>query len=173
VLARLDAPPPAPVAEPEPSQEGAEGPGAACAREVIEHVVEGLGLSASLRVAEEEGHVRVSLAGADLGLLIGRHGQTIDAVQYLANAIVHRRLGGEAPEVVVDAQGYRERRERMLHQVAVTAAVQARRTGRPVALDPMTSVERKIVHMRLKDEAGVRTASEGNDPNRYIVVLPE
>ena len=111
------------------------------------------------------------VTGGDLGLLIGRHGQTIDAVQYLANAAMHR--GGSGVEVVIDAQGYRERRERMLHGVAAKAAAEARRSGHAVALESMTAVERKIVHMHLKDVAGVQTTSEGAEPNRHVVVLPD
>ena len=75
--------------------------------------------------------------------------------------------------MVIDAQGYRERRERMLHDVAVNAAVEARSTGNPVALEPMTSVERKIVHLRLKEFEGVGTESDGSEPNRHVVVIPE
>ena len=102
--------------------------------------------------------------------MIGRHGQTIDAIQYLANAVMHRH--GEEVEVVIDAQGYRERRERMLHDVAVNAAVEVRATGNPVPLEPMTSVERKIVHLRLKEFEGVGTESDGAEPNRHVVVIP-
>ena len=160
-------PPPEPVAaRPDDS------PVAARVRALMGHVVAGLGLDADVAIADTGERVEATVTGADLGLLIGRHGHTIDAVQYLANAIVHRRE--EQPyEVVVDAQGYRARRERTLRDVAARAAEDALRSGAPVALEPMTSVERKIVHTYLKAEVpGVRTASEGADPNRHVVVLP-
>ncbi|HEX5260730.1 MAG TPA: RNA-binding cell elongation regulator Jag/EloR [Gaiellales bacterium] len=170
VIAVLPDPPAeAPKAQPPPRPD--ESPAAAQVRELVSTVVEQLGLSASVRITEAEGQIDALVSGGDLGLLIGRHGQTIDALQYLANSVMHRR--GLEAEVVIDAQGYRERRERMLHEVAVTAAAEARRTGRPVELDPMTSVERKIVHLRLKELAGVTTASEGNEPNRHVVVVPD
>ena len=141
-------------------------------RELLMHVVDALGIDAEVEVAEEPGCVTGTVTGEDLGLLIGRHGQTIDAVQYLANAIVHRRA--EAPaEVVIDAEGYRDRRRRALWGVADRAVADVRRSGRPVALEPMTSVERKIVHLHLKEVRGVGTASEGLEPNRHVVVLPE
>jgi spoIIIJ-associated protein len=162
--------PPAEAAPPAPPQLD-ESPAAAQVRELVSTVVEQLGLHASVRISEGEGQIEALVTGGDLGLLIGRHGQTIDAVQYLANSVMHRR--GLEAEVVIDAQGYRERRERMLHEVAATAAAEAQRTGRPVELDPMTSVERKIVHLRLKELAGVTTASEGNEPNRHVVVVPD
>ena len=104
-------------------------------------------------------------------MLIGRYGQTIDAVQYIVNAIVARR-GGERVEVTVDAAGYRERRRAMLERIAVRSAERARNEGAPVELEPMTAVERKVVHLRLKEFDGVETSSEGAEPNRYVVVSP-
>jgi len=141
-------------------------------RSQVRHVVDGLGLDAAVTVVESDAGVAATVTGDDLGLLIGRHGHTIDAVQYLANAIVHRHE--EAPvDVVIDAQGYRARRERTLRDVAARAAADAIRTGEPVPLEPMSSVERKIVHVYLKAEVPrVQTASEGAEPNRHVVVLP-
>ena len=103
--------------------------------------------------------------------LIGRYGQTIDAVQYLVNAIVASREG-ERVEVTVDAAGYRERRRATLEQLAVRSAERVLASGRPVELEPMSAVERKVVHLRLKDFAGVETSSEGTEPNRYVVISP-
>jgi spoIIIJ-associated protein len=141
-------------------------------RAVVSRVVAALGLRASVDIDESDEEIRATVNGDDLGLLIGRHGHTIDAVQYLANAILHRHEETDLG-VVVDAQGYRARRERTLRDVAARAAADAVRTGAPVALEAMSSVERKIVHMYLKAEVPqVRTASEGSEPNRYVVVLP-
>ena len=134
---------------------------------------DGLGIDADIDIDEAGGQVTGTVSGGDLGLLIGRHGQTIDAIQYLANAIVHRRQSDPA-EVVVDAEGYRERRSRALCGVADRAVPRTpAASGRPVALEPMTSVERKIVHLHLKEVAGVATSSEGVEPNRHVIVLPE
>jgi spoIIIJ-associated protein len=141
-------------------------------RELLGRVVHGLGIDADVEIEEAEGRVTGTVSGGDLGLLIGRHGQTIDAIQYLANAVVHRRQA-EPVEVVVDAEGYRERRARALCGVADRAVAEALRTGRPVALEPMTSVERKIVHLHLQEMDGVGTSSEGVEPNRHVIVLPE
>ena len=141
-------------------------------RELLIRVVDGLAIDADIDIDEIEGQITGTVSGGDLGLLIGRHGQTIDAIQYLANAIVHRRQP-DPVEVVIDAEGYRERRRRALCGVADRAVVDVRRDGRPVPLEPMTSVERKIVHLHLKEVAGVATASEGVEPNRHVIVLPE
>ena len=102
-------------------------------------------------------------------ILTRKHGQTIDALQYLANAAVFRR--GHGTPVTIDAAGYRERRRTTLEGIALRAAERAAE-GERVLLEPMTSVERKVVHERLKDVEGVSTTSEGTEPNRYVVVLP-
>src|SRR5207302_1178207 len=107
----------------------------------------------------------------DLGLLIGRHGQTIDAVQTLAYAIL-RQDENARKQVVVDAAGYRDRRRRTIEALAVHSAEEALRSGARVALEPMSSGDRRLVHERLKAYAGVETSSEGDEPNRYVVVFP-
>jgi spoIIIJ-associated protein len=161
---------PAPAAAPAPDPDDSEA--AALIRDLLIRVVDGLGIDAEIDIDEIEGQITGTVSGGDLGLLIGRHGQTIDAIQYLANAIVHRRQP-DPVEVVIDAEGYRERRRRALCGVADRAVVDVRRDGRPVPLEPMTSVERKIVHLHLKEVAGVATSSEGVEPNRHVIVLPE
>ena len=141
--------------------------------ELMGRVVEALGLDADLRVEESEEGIRATLDGDDLGLFIGRHGQTIDAVQHLAFKIANRDAGrNEAVRVTVDAAGYRERREEMLHRQADQAASRAARSGRPVALDAMSATERKVVHEHLKDRDDVETYSEGVEPDRHLVVAP-
>ena len=150
-----------------------EGESAAAAgvRELLDRVLTALELDADIEIDERGSRVEATIHGSELGLVIGKHGQTIDALQYLTNAMLHR--GGEREvEAVIDAQGYRRRRERTLTEVAARAAEDARRTGRPVALEPMTSVERKIVHTKVQELGGLETASEGGEPNRYVVVLP-
>ena len=139
---------------------------------LVLRVVNALGVDGRVEVHEDDAAITLTCVGADVGLLIGRHGQTIDAVQYLLNAISHRALGDERKEVVVDAAGYRERRRATLESMAVRTAQQGETTGERVELEPMTAVERKVVHLKLKEFAGVETASEGAEPNRYVVVLP-
>ena len=159
--------------QPGPSPESAESsPLAERLREFLERVSDGLDLHCLVEVHEDEQTVTGSCRGGDLGPLIGRHGQTIDAVQYLANAILarHRPEGGRA--IVVDAAGYRARRQATLDALAVRSAEDALATGSRVALEPMSAVERKVVHARLHDYPGVETASEGTEPSRFVVVLP-
>ncbi|HEX7781103.1 MAG TPA: KH domain-containing protein, partial [Vicinamibacterales bacterium] len=108
----------------------------------LERIVGALGVSCTIRIDEREDAIEATIEGPSLGLLIGRHGQTIDALQYLANAIAHRDRGLERKSVTVDASGYRARRASALEAIARRAAEQASATGRPVALEPMTAVER-------------------------------
>ena len=141
-------------------------------RALMQRVTAALGVEARIDVHEDGDAVTATCFAADAGLLIGRHGQTIDAIQYLLNAISHRR--GEEPrkEVVVDAAGYRERRRATLESLALRTADQVRATGEPAELEPMTAVERKVVHLVLKEREGVETRSEGTEPNRFVVVAP-
>jgi spoIIIJ-associated protein len=108
----------------------------------------------------------------DVGRLIGRDGQVIDAIQYLAVQIVSRAEGGVRSRVVVDAGGYRARRTEQLERLAARAAEEALRDGDEIELDPMTPHDRRIVHLALQDHPGVVTRSEGDEPQRRIIVEP-
>jgi spoIIIJ-associated protein len=143
-------------------------------REVLEEVVAGLGLNGTVEVERDHEIVTGTVNGEDLGLFIGRHGQTIDAVQHLIFRIALARGAGDEGDlrVVIDAEGYRARRAEALQRVADQAADDARRYGRPVALDAMTASERKLVHEYLRDRGGVETYSEGEEPDRHLVIAP-
>ena len=140
-------------------------------RSLLARITGALGVEARIDVREDDESVVATCVASDAGLLIGRHGQTIDAIQYLLNAISYRR-GEERKEIVVDAAGYRERRRATLESLALRTAEQVRASGEPAGLEPMTAVERKVVHLALKERAGVETRSEGTEPNRYVVVVP-
>jgi spoIIIJ-associated protein len=168
VIATVAADSPAP-APPAPADESDV---AAASRELVQRIIHGIGVTARLDVEENDEAITVSCSGADLGMLIGRHGQTIDAIQYLVNAAMYRGRPDDRKEVVVDAAGYRARRRATLETLAVRSAERVLREGEPVELEPMTAIERKVVHLRLKAFAGVETASEGTEPNRFVVVLP-
>jgi spoIIIJ-associated protein len=148
-----------------------ESEDAALLREIVERIAAEIDARCSVQIEESDEELRVTCVGGDLGPLIGKHGQTIDAIQYLANAILFRDRDDRKP-VVVDAAGYRARRQTTLDAIALRAAERASATGQRVELEPMTAVERKIVHERLKDDPEVETTSEGTEPNRYVVVLP-
>ena len=140
-------------------------------RAVVGRIVHALGLRATVDIEETEEEIRATVNGDELGLLIGKHGTTIDAVQHLAFRAAFR--GRETrKQVTVDAAGYRDRREAALHRMADRAAADALRYDRAVELEPMRAPERKIVHTYLSERADVETHSEGDEPERRLVVSP-
>ena len=171
VVAHLpaDAAEAAAVAEPTAGEGGQAGE----ARALVARIVETLGVDADVVAEDEPEAIVVTCSGPDVGLLIGRHGQTIDAIQYLLNVIAYRAHGEGKRDVVVDAAGYRARRQATLETLADRAADRVLESGESEELEPMTAVERKVVHLRLKEVSGVGTTSEGTEPNRYVVVVPE
>jgi spoIIIJ-associated protein len=140
-------------------------------RAIVARVVNALGLHATVDIGETDDEIRATVNGDDLGLLIGKHGSTIDALQHLAFRAAFR--GEEIrKQVTVDAAGYRERREGALHRMADRAAAEALQYDRPVELEPMRATERKIVHTYLSERTDVETHSEGDEPDRRLVVSP-
>jgi spoIIIJ-associated protein len=170
VVASVEAPAVSEVSEPVRVEEGEQ---AAEVRAVLERIREAIDVRARLEIAEDEETMTATFVGGELGLVIGKHGQTIDAIQYLVNAVVWRGRGDERKAVVVDAAGYRARREATLSALAQRSAEQAVSSAGSVELEPMTAVERKVVHLCLKDFPGVATRSEGTEPNRFVVIDPE
>ena len=144
---------------------------AECVREVLERIASDVGVEAQVRIDRDPDGVTGSFVGDDLGLLIGHHGQTIDAIQHLTYRIAFRRTQ-EPIRVVVDAGGYRERRAVALRATADQAADTALHDRRPVALDAMSALERKVVHEHLKSRHDVETYSEGEEPDRRLIVAP-
>ena len=140
-------------------------------RAVVARVVHALGLRATVDIEESEDEIRATVNGDDLGLLIGKHGSTIDAVQHLAFRAAFRGRDTRK-QVTVDAAGYRERRETALHRMADRAAAEALRFDRAVELEPMRAPERKIVHTYLSERTDVETHSEGDEPDRRLVISP-
>jgi spoIIIJ-associated protein len=140
-------------------------------RALVGRVTQALGLRASVDVVESEDEIAVTVNGGDLGLLIGKHGSTIDALQHIATRVAFR---GDADRktVSIDAAGYRERREASLQRAADQAVEDALSYGRAVELEPMSSAERRIVHTYLRDRTEVQTHSEGDEPDRRLVVTP-
>jgi spoIIIJ-associated protein len=139
--------------------------------ELLEEIAESLSLDAGVHVEQRDGVLAGRLEGEDVGLFIGRHGQTIDAVQHLAQRIVFPE-GPSDVRIVIDANGYRERRAEALRAEADDAADEALSSGAPVELDPLPPFERRIVHEYLRERGDVETHSEGNEPERYLVVTP-
>jgi spoIIIJ-associated protein len=138
---------------------------------LLERIADEYALEATIEVDEDEAGIAGEFRGEDLGILIGHHGQTIDAIQHLAYRIAFHGTD-DRKQVVIDAAGYRERRAVSLRASGDQAAEAATREGRPVSLEPMTAQERKVVHEHLKARHDVETYSEGQEPSRRLVVAP-
>lgn len=140
-------------------------------REILRRIAAHLGLRASIDIEETADELRAAVSGPDLGLFIGKHGQTIDAAQFLCVQAAYRGQE-DRKRVSVDAGGYRERREAAVRREADRGVGDALRFGRPVELDSMSAQERKVVHTYLQDKQEVATHSEGDEPFRRIVISP-
>jgi spoIIIJ-associated protein len=140
-------------------------------RAILERVLDALEVEAEIEVDEDPERILGRVEGEDVGLLIGRRGQTIDAVQLLCYRAAFRGLH-ERKRVVVDAAGYRERRQAAIEQQADRAAERALKTGKEIELEAMTPSERRVVHQHLKDRAGIETFSGGDEPERCVIVAP-
>jgi spoIIIJ-associated protein len=138
--------------------------------ELMRRVADAAGIPVEIRVTEEADGLHGEFVGDDLAVLIGHHGQTIDAIQHLAYRLAGR--GGDRQPVIIDAAGYRERRAASLRAAADQAVASALREGRPVELEAMSALERKVIHEYLKDRRDVETYSEGQEPSRRLVVAP-
>jgi spoIIIJ-associated protein len=168
----------------EPAEVGEDGEliedDAEMAAQMLDHLLELMGITAdvSIRDAETPGDglgmakAVLDIEGDDLGLLIGRRGETLASLQYLLNLMVGRKLTEHAT-FTVDVEGYRRRREKQLNSLARRMADQVRRTRRPVTLEPMPPNERRIVHLTLANDAEVETSSLGEGENRKVSITPK
>jgi len=141
------------------------------AKTALERIIAGITDSAQVEGRVEGGTIYLNIKGDGSGLLIGRHGQTLDALQYIVGRIVGKQLG-EKRMVVVDTERYRERRRESLEQVSQRMAEKAKSTGRPVSLQPMNASDRRIVHLALKHDREIETRSEGEGGMRSIRIIP-
>jgi spoIIIJ-associated protein len=130
-----------------------------------------MGLTVNCEVKTDDEAIRIDVSGPEVGNLIGRRGQTLDALQYLVSLAAYRSdESGERRRVIVDVEGYRRRREETLRRLAVQLADRARRSGRDVMLEPMSAQERRIIHLELQDSPYVTTRSIGEEPYRKVVI---
>ncbi len=139
---------------------------------LLDEIVDALDLDAEVTVDETADEISARIEGDELGLLIGRRGQTIDAVQLVCYRVAFRGRGGDRKRVSVDAAGYRERRRETVERQADRAAERALETGKEIEIEPMSASERKMIHDHLKDRSGIETFSEGEEPARCVIVAP-
>ena len=142
------------------------------AKKFLDDVIAAMGVKVSYEILRREDHLLINLYGNDVGILIGYRGETLDALQYITNLVANKNEITPR-RIILDAQGYRERREKTLIRLAERVAEKVRQKGRPFALEPMTPQERRIIHTALQNFEGVYTYSEGEDPNRKVIIAPK
>ncbi len=153
----------------EPSDPEKLGEAGKLAYDFLKNVTEKMGVTVAIRVTEEEDHLSVSMMGDTLGILIGRRGDTLDALQYLTSLQVNKHRDGYM-RVSLDTENYRQKREEALSKLAMRMAARARKTGRKVTLEPMNPYERRVLHSALQGNPYVTTHSEGEEPYRRVVI---
>lgn len=143
----------------------------AAAETVITELIENLGVEATLEIHREGDELWITLGGDSLAWLIGHHGQTLDALQVLASSIISRRLKRSA-RIVVDVEGYRERRRKDVKAVAERTIGKVLARKEAISLRPMNAQDRKVVHLVVSEYEGATSASTGVDPNRFVIISP-
>lgn len=142
------------------------------ARELLDKVMNSMNLDAEIDIIDKNERVLININGPDMGILIGRRGETLDALQYLVNLSANKAID-KRKRVLIDIEGYRKRREDTLEKLAYKLADKARQRGRNVILEPMNSMERRIIHTALQSIDDIYTFSEGEEPYRKIIIAPK
>jgi len=141
------------------------------AKKYLEDITKKIGIEANVAVKETNDYIKMVIAGNSLGVIIGRRGETLDALQYLTNLVVNKKAN-ERRRIILDAEGYRERREDTLRNLAFRLSDKVKRTGQKIYLEPMNPQERRIIHTALQNDRYVMTLSEGEEPYRKVVIMP-
>lgn len=142
------------------------------AKTIMTDILSTISLDAKMDINEKDDTISVNLKGENLGILIGRRGETLDALQYLINLSVNKNLENRK-KFILDIEGYRRRREETLKKLAHKLADKARQRGRNIVLEPMNSLERRIIHTALQGRDDISTFSEGEEPYRKIIIAPK
>ena len=161
-----------PTVEEKKSEEAIEAETIECARQFLRMILEHMKLDVNIEGHEAEEGYLLDLTGKNLGVLIGKHGQTLDALQYLVNLAANRQLEHRM-HFVIDVEGYRKKRTEALKKLAKSLAERALKMRKEVRLEPMSRYERKVIHLALQDSTRVTTHSAGTEPYRYVIITPK
>ncbi|MDD3926225.1 MAG: protein jag [bacterium] len=142
------------------------------AKECFGQILSLMGIDAELETWDEDGYIHINAEGPEMGIIIGRQGQTLDSIQFIVNLILNKHREDRI-RVIVDAESYRERRKEILASTAEKMAARAVQTGQEIALAYMTPFERRVIHTTLQDNEDVTTFSEGEEPYRRVVISPK
>ena len=141
-------------------------------QEFLQQIMSHMGLTGDVSMESDKDNIKMNVTGAKMGMLIGKRGQTLNALQYLLNVVYHRHFPGQNSRVVLDVEDYREKREETLRILAQNLAKKALRYRKEVVLEPMSPQERRIIHTALQEEPLVSTHSQGEEPYRKVIIVP-
>lgn len=142
-------------------------------KDILSEILHIIGLNGEVIISKEDDeNIFLEVRGEKLGLLIGKHGSTLNDLQYLANVMLHRQFDSIKHRVIIDIENYRQKRKRTLEQLAQNLAFKALRMKKEINLEPMTPNERRIIHMALKSNKDVVTYSKGEEPHRKVIISP-
>lgn len=142
------------------------------AKDFLTKVLSCMEIKVHMETQDRQDYLKISMSGENLGILIGRRGETLDALQYLTNLIVSRKME-ERIRIILDVEGYRQRRENTLINLAKRLSERVKKSGNKITLEPMNPHERRVIHTALQNEGKIYTFSEGEDPNRKVVIAPK
>ncbi|MDP4146745.1 MAG: RNA-binding cell elongation regulator Jag/EloR [Bacillota bacterium] len=140
------------------------------ARTFLKNVLDTMGIDANIQVKEDKNNININITGANMGLIIGYRGETLDSLQYLVSLVVNKGHEGEYKRIVLDTENYRLKREETLKKLAYRIARKVQKSGRLTRLEPMNPYERRIIHSALQDDKSIKTYSEGEEPFRRVVI---
>ena len=140
------------------------------AKDFLRSILNNMGIDAEISIRDTKDVLNIVLNGANLGILIGYRGETLDSLQYLVSLVVNRHQGAEYKRVVLDAENYRAKREETLKRLAIRMARRVHKTSKSMKLEPMNPYERRIIHSALQEDKYIKTYSEGDEPHRYVVI---
>lgn len=136
----------------------------------LKNIFDAMGINAEIKIKEIKDKIKIELIGSNMGILIGYRGETLDSLQYLVSLVINKNHDGEYRRVIIDTENYRTKREETLKRLAIRMSNKVQKSRKTVKFEPMNPYERRIIHSALQNNKNIKTYSEGDEPNRYVVI---
>lgn len=136
----------------------------------LKNIFDAMGINAEIKIKEIKDKIKIELIGSNMGILIGYRGETLDSLQYLVSLVINKNHDGEYKRVIIDTENYRTKREETLKRLAIRMSNKVQKSRKTVKFEPMNPYERRIIHSALQNNKNIKTYSEGDEPNRYVVI---
>lgn len=140
------------------------------AKNFLKNIFDNMGIKAEIKIKEVKDKIKIELIGSNMGILIGYRGETLDSIQYLVSLVINKDHNGEYKRVIIDTENYRSKREETLKRLAIRMSYKVQKSRKVMKFEPMNPYERRIIHSALQNDKSIKTYSEGDEPNRYVVI---